>query len=200
MPPASRRSGRSSATPSVAASAHCPSSRSAARTGRAPPRRSASCFGLLESAIRSETPELREQGVRIRFLGRLEELPDDTRALDRGCAGRHVRGRPADAQRRVQLLRPARDRRCRPTVHGRWPDRRPGRRGRRSRRASTPSACRDSTSSSGPGGEHGISNFLIWQAAVRGALLHGPALAGFGPDALDDALIEFAHRHRRFGR
>ena len=36
-------------------------------------------FGLLEQAIRSETAELREQGVRIRLLGRLEELPDDTR-------------------------------------------------------------------------------------------------------------------------
>ena len=36
-------------------------------------------FALLEQAIRSETAELREQGVRIRLLGRLEELPDDTR-------------------------------------------------------------------------------------------------------------------------
>ena len=37
-------------------------------------------LGLLDSAIREETPELREQGVQIRLLGRLEELPDDTRA------------------------------------------------------------------------------------------------------------------------
>ena len=37
-------------------------------------------FGLLEAAIRSETDELRAQGVRIRLLGRLEELPDATRA------------------------------------------------------------------------------------------------------------------------
>ena len=34
-------------------------------------------FGLLEAAIRSETAELRAQGVRIRLLGRLDELPDD---------------------------------------------------------------------------------------------------------------------------
>ena len=36
-------------------------------------------FALLEQAIRSETPELKAQGVRIRLLGRLDELPDDTR-------------------------------------------------------------------------------------------------------------------------
>ena len=37
-------------------------------------------FELLEAAIRSETDELRAQGVRIRLLGRLDELPDATRA------------------------------------------------------------------------------------------------------------------------
>src|SRR4029077_6526266 len=37
-------------------------------------------FRLLEDAIRSETDELRSQGVRIRLLGRLEELPDATRS------------------------------------------------------------------------------------------------------------------------
>ena len=37
-------------------------------------------FGLLEGAIRSETAELRAQGVRVRLLGRLDELPPDTRA------------------------------------------------------------------------------------------------------------------------
>ena len=37
-------------------------------------------FNLLESAIRDETPELVAQGVRVRVLGRLEELPERTRA------------------------------------------------------------------------------------------------------------------------
>ena len=39
----------------------------------------AGLFSLLEGAIRSETAELRTQGVRVRLLGRLEELPDETR-------------------------------------------------------------------------------------------------------------------------
>src|SRR6185503_1988815 len=37
-------------------------------------------FGLLEEAIRSETAELRAQGVQVRLLGRLDELPTATRA------------------------------------------------------------------------------------------------------------------------
>ena len=77
-PPASRRSGRSFATPSGAASR---------RDGlRVQPRELGpsddevrGLFALLEQAIRSETAELKSQGVRIRLLGRLDELPDDTR-------------------------------------------------------------------------------------------------------------------------
>ncbi|HET9436528.1 MAG TPA: polyprenyl diphosphate synthase, partial [Candidatus Limnocylindrales bacterium] len=37
-------------------------------------------FGLLEAAIRSETDELRAQGVRVRMIGRTDELPPETRA------------------------------------------------------------------------------------------------------------------------
>jgi undecaprenyl diphosphate synthase len=37
-------------------------------------------FRLLEQAIRAETPELVRQGVRVRLLGRLDELPRDLRA------------------------------------------------------------------------------------------------------------------------
>ena len=37
-------------------------------------------FALLEAAIRDETDELRRQGVRVRLLGRLAELPIETRA------------------------------------------------------------------------------------------------------------------------
>ena len=37
-------------------------------------------FSLLEGAIRDETPRLREQGVRVRLLGRIDELGAGTRA------------------------------------------------------------------------------------------------------------------------
>ena len=37
-------------------------------------------FALLEAAIRRETPDLVRQGVRVQILGRLHELPEQTRA------------------------------------------------------------------------------------------------------------------------
>ncbi len=45
-------------------------------------------FGLLEAAIRSETEELQAQGVRIRLLGRLDELPDASTRRDPVAAAR----------------------------------------------------------------------------------------------------------------
>ena len=92
-------------------------------------------FALLEQAIRSETAELSEQGVRIRLLGRLDELPDDTRrSIERGARGDRRR-RPPPPERRVQLRRPDRARRRVPAARGER--RRPGRdrRGRDLRRA-----------------------------------------------------------------
>ena len=54
-------------------------------------------FGLLESAIRDETPELVRQGVRVRVLGRLDELPAGMRdsisqALEETAGGDRITG------------------------------------------------------------------------------------------------------------
>ena len=98
-------------------------------------------FGLLEQAIRSETAELRAQGVRIRLLGRLDELPDDTRrSIDEALAETAGR-RPAPPERRLQLRRPDRARRRVPAARGER-HRRPTRSTRtRSPRRSTRPAC-----------------------------------------------------------
>ncbi len=77
---ASRRSADSSSTPSGAASRCSRCTPSAARTGRGPTTRCRACSSLLGRAIANETDELRAQGVRVRMLGRLDELPDETRA------------------------------------------------------------------------------------------------------------------------
>ncbi|HEV2086334.1 MAG TPA: undecaprenyl diphosphate synthase family protein, partial [Gemmatimonadales bacterium] len=49
------------------------------------------------------------------------------------------------------------------------------------------------------GGEHRLSDFLLWEAAY--AELHFTALMWpeFGPDALRAAIQDFASRERRFG-
>ena len=81
------------------------------------------------------------QGVRVRLLGRLDELPDATRALDRRGARRDRRRRAAAPQHRVQLRRPDRDRRRRPPARRERHPRRRDRRGRRSAARCTPPAC-----------------------------------------------------------
>jgi undecaprenyl diphosphate synthase len=156
-------------------------------------------FDLLGQAIRDETDELREQGVRVRLLGRLEELPDATRhsigdALDRTADGTRLQlniawnyaGRTeiVDAFRRLLAAGvPAED------VDER-----------------TISEALYTTGLPDPdlvirtGGEYRISNFLIWQSAYAELVFDECLWPDFGADAFDTALLEFARRTRRFGR
>jgi undecaprenyl diphosphate synthase len=156
-------------------------------------------FGLLEAAIRSETEELQAQGVRIRLLGRLDELPDATRtsigeALDATVGGERLllniafnyagRTEIVDAVRQLAA-------------------------------SGIPAAEIDEAAISGAlytaglpdpdlvirtGGEQRLSNFLIWQSAYAEFYTCDALWPDFGPDAFDAALLEFASRHRRFGR
>ena len=50
------------------------------------------------------------------------------------------------------------------------------------------------------GGEQRLSNFLIWQSAYAEFYTCDALWPDFGPAAFDAALLEFARRHRRFGR
>ena len=156
-------------------------------------------FELLEAAIRSETEELQAQGVRIRLLGRLDELPDATRtsigqALDATAGGERLllniafnyagRTEIVDAVRQLAA-------------------------------SGIPAAEIDEAAISGAlytaglpdpdlvirtGGEQRLSNFLIWQSAYAEFYTCDALWPDFGPDAFDAALLEFASRHRRFGR
>ena len=67
-------------------------------------------------------------------------------------------------------------------------------------RGCTRSGCRRSTCSIRTGREYRISNFLIWQAQYAELYFTDLLWPDFGPDAFDEALVEFARRHRRFGR
>ena len=50
-----------------------------------------------------------------------------------------------------------------------------------------------------PSGEQRISNFLIWQSAYAEFYYTDVLWPDFTPEELDKALIEYAHRNRRFG-
>jgi undecaprenyl diphosphate synthase len=156
-------------------------------------------FGLLSAAIRDETPELRRQGVRVLLLGRLEELPLETRrsveaALAETAGGERLilnvafnyagRTEIVDAVRR--LVR-----------SGVSPE------------SIDETAISDSLYTAGlpdpdlvirTGGEQRLSNFLIWQSAYAEFYSSSVLWPDFGPEAFDSALLEYARRTRRFGR
>ena len=50
------------------------------------------------------------------------------------------------------------------------------------------------------GGEHRISNFLLWQSAYAELVFSDVLWPDFDGEALDACLLEYANRERRFGR
>jgi undecaprenyl diphosphate synthase len=156
-------------------------------------------FALLEGAIRSETAELKEQGVRIRLLGRLDELPEDTRrsildALAQTADGDRLLLNVAfNYAGRTELVDAVRS----IVASGRPPE------------AIDETAISEALYTAGlpdpdlvirTGGEQRLSNFLIWQAAYAELYTTEVLWPDFGADAFDAALLEFASRTRRFGR
>jgi undecaprenyl diphosphate synthase len=156
-------------------------------------------FGLLEGAIRSETAELRAQGVRVRLLGRLEELPPATRAsIESALAataggGRLVLNIAFNYAGRTELVDAVRDI-VRAGIAADDID------------EATISTALYTAGLPDPdlvirtGGEQRLSNFLIWQSAYAELLTTETLWPDFGPGDLDAALAEFASRTRRFGR
>jgi undecaprenyl diphosphate synthase len=156
-------------------------------------------FGLLEAAVRSETAELRAQGVRIRLLGRLDELPKATResieeALGATAGGERLllniafnyagRTELVDAFRRLASSGVRPDEIDEAAIGA----------------ALYTAGLPDPDLVIRTGGEQRLSNFLIWQSAYAEFYTCESLWPDFGPDAFDAALLEFARRHRRFGR
>ena len=159
----------------------------------------AGLFDLLGQAIRNETAELRAQGVRVQLLGRLEELPTETRtsiseALDRTAEGARLvlniawnyagRTEIVDAFRRIAAAGIPPDEVDERTISD----------------ALYTAGLPDPDLVIRTGGEQRISNFLIWQSAYAELVFSDRLWPDFGPDAFDEALMEFARRTRRFGR
>jgi undecaprenyl diphosphate synthase len=156
-------------------------------------------FMLLEQVIRNETAELVAQGARVRLLGRMEELPPETRAsiqeaLDATVGGERLQlniafnysGRTelVDAARKIvaQGLRPEE---VDEDVMA---------------AAMYTAGLPDPDMVIRTGGDERLSNFLIWQSAYAEMYFCPVLWPDFGPAELDAALVEFASRQRRFGR
>jgi undecaprenyl diphosphate synthase len=156
-------------------------------------------FGLLESAIRDETAELVKEGVRVRILGRLDELPEATRrsigeALRATESGTRLTLNVAfNYSGRSEIVDAVR--RC--LEDGLRPDQ-VDEDGISARLYTSDLPAPDLLIRTG--GDQRISNFLIWQAAYAEFYFCDLLWPDFGPDALDAALEEYARRSRRFGR
>ena len=156
-------------------------------------------IGLLEGTIRDETPRLIEQGVQVRLAGRLDELPAETRAsIEKAILA------TADGERMV--LNVAFNYSSRSEIVD-------------AVKAFVDDgndlvdldedAVGDYLYTSGlpeldllvrTGGDHRISNFLLWQAAYAELYYSDIYWPDFGPAELDAAIAEYARRARRFGR
>ena len=156
-------------------------------------------FMLLEKVIRNETAELVAQGARVRLLGRMEELPPETRAsiqdaLDATAGGERLQlniafnysGRTelVDAARKVVALGLQPEEIDEDVMAA----------------AMYTAGLPDPDMVIRTGGDERLSNFLIWQSAYAELYMCDVLWPDFGPDAFDAALAEFARRTRRFGR
>ena len=156
-------------------------------------------FELLGRAIANETEELREQGVHVQVLGRLDELPEDARtsiqdAVARTSVGSRLhlniawnyagRTELVDAVRRIVASGVAPEAVDERTVS----------------EALYTAGLPDPDLLIRTGGERRVSNFLIWQTAYAELVFSDCLWPDFGADQFDAALLEFAGRTRRFGR
>ncbi len=156
-------------------------------------------FALLESAIRDETDELRRQGVRIRLLGRIEELPEGTRrSIDSGLAATsegerlllniafNYAGRTeiVDAVRRIVASGIAAGEIDEVAISN----------------SLYTAGLPDPDLVIRTGGDKRMSNFLVWQSAYAEFYFCPKLWPDFDAGAFDAALIDYASRFRRFGR
>jgi undecaprenyl diphosphate synthase len=155
-------------------------------------------FRLLEDAIRAETPELIRQGVTVRLLGRLAELPDDLRASIREALAATAGGdrltlavafNYAGRTELVDAVRAI----AADGLAGEAIDERAI-----SARLYT-AGIPDPDLVIRTGGEQRLSNFLIWQSAYAEFWSCETLWPEFEAADFDAALDDFARRSRRYG-
>lgn len=168
-----------------------------------PPLEVRALMSLLVEMVHREVEDLHRNNVRLRALGELDRLPDKTRAvLESGIektAGNtglqlHL---ALSYGGRAEIVEAAR-RLARGVRAGRYsPD-----------EIDEQLFARNLLSPDVPdpdllvrtGGDHRISNFLLWQAAYSELWFTDTLWPDFGPDDLDKAIESFRTRDRRFGR
>ena len=159
----------------------------------------AALMEILGETIERELPDLATQGVRTRFLGRRDRVPEDRR---------EQMGELERVDRAPRHALPSGSRST--TAAGRRSSRR---RDAASRTASLPEAVDETALAARlyapelaeidllirTSGEFRTSNFLLWETAYAELVFTDTLWPDFGADDLRAALDTFAARERRFG-
>ena len=149
-------------------------------------------FVLLSTYLRDEAVGLRKRGIRLTVMGRRDRLPPSLAAEIEAAEAATASGRDlhlriaVDYSSREAIARAAR----------RLPPRSPAPREELGRILGTP----DVDLLIRTGGEHRLSDFLLWEAAYAELVFLPVPWPEFARDDLLGALAEFARRRRRFGR
>ncbi len=153
-------------------------------------------MGLFVELIDREVPELLEERVRIRFIGRREALPPDlleriasSESQTAHCTGLNLfiamnyggRQEILDAAGRL-----AAEGVTEPTEE-------------QFRRALYGADLLDPELVIRTSGEQRLSNFLLWQSAYSELFFSPKLWPDFGPEDLEEAIADYAARERRFG-
>ena len=155
-------------------------------------------FRLIDGAIRANTEELVEQGVRVRVIGRLHEAPTAVQRSIRSAEERTAPGRRMtlniafNYSGRTELVDAVR---ALVTDGVRGDDLDEAAIERNLYTAGQP----DPDLIIRTGGEQRTSNFLLWQGAYAELVFCETLWPDFAESQLDAALAEFARRQRRFG-
>ncbi|MDP9271282.1 MAG: polyprenyl diphosphate synthase [Chloroflexota bacterium] len=158
----------------------------------------AGLFGLVDLAVRQNTEELISEGVRVRIIGRLHEVPDEIRASiqraeERTRAGtRMILNIAFNYSGRSEVIDVVRSL----LASGAQPS-----------TIDEDRVSQELYTAGQPdvdllirtGGEQRTSNFLLWQSAYAELVFTPTLWPDYTASDLDDALAEFATRHRRFG-
>ncbi|MDO5654289.1 MAG: polyprenyl diphosphate synthase [Brachymonas sp.] len=151
---------------------------------------------LLVKLMRSELPELHEQGVRVCIVGEREGLSDAVRAS--ATEAENVTSNNTRMVLNVCI-----------NYGGRWDIAQAAARLAAENLAITPDSLQGAMALSHvpdpdllirTGGEQRISNFLLWQCAYSELYFTETLWPDFDEAALDAALADYAGRERRFGK
>ncbi|MGM0611688.1 MAG: polyprenyl diphosphate synthase [Thermodesulfobacteriota bacterium] len=155
-------------------------------------------FDLLRVFLKSELDSLLEQGIRLNVLGELEGLPRVTRAVVEQVRSKTAANSEMNLNLalnysgRYEIIRA-----CRKLISD----------GVDPREVDEDLFAEYLYTSGQPdpdlvirtSGEKRLSNYLLFQAAYAELYFAPDLWPDFGPDELDKALEDFAHRQRRFG-